>query len=309
MMNRVSAGQYVSNRGLDRRTWNLSTCEPLGSDELTREILRYKESGDIGACNRVIESHLRLVAKIARRVCGTSVCMDDLMAEGGLALRRALDNFDPGRGANFTGYASVSVEHALRTAARSVSEHVTIPSRERRRAAARYRGEMRFYIENGRWPSSAERTSIAAENAIPGAGSPTGPWRDVVSLDAEHAGGGGGLASGLADGGPSPADRVSRGDEHVRINRAVDALPQALATALRLRFGMGGGQPMSVSEVADVLGMPTQAAERALSDGMRRLRSSLATPAAQSAADGDRPVRRPVSRFVRDSAGTTRVAG
>ncbi len=308
MMHRESPGQYVSNRGLDRRTWNLSTCEPLGSEELTREILRYKDSGDIGACNRVIESHLRLVAKIARRVCGASVCMDDLMAEGALALRRALDNFDPLRGANFTGYASVSIEHALRTAARSVSEHVTIPSRERRRAAARYRSEMRFYIQNGRWPSSAERSTIAMESTIPGVQSPTGPWRDVVSLDAEHAGGGGGLASGLADGGPSPADRVSRGDEHVRINRAVDALPHVLATALRLRFGMGGGQPMSVSEVADVMGMPTQVAERALSDGLRRLRSTLATPPATMAHGSDHSVRHPEARFIGASQGA-RVAG
>lgn len=59
------------------------------------------------------EQHLRLVGHIARRFIGRGVSSDDLLAEGNLALLRAIRRFDPVRGVCFSTYAGRAINNAL----------------------------------------------------------------------------------------------------------------------------------------------------------------------------------------------------
>ena len=262
----------------DRQSWLLTASAPIPPTELSHHIAAYKTYADAAAGHRVIESHLRLVAKIARRYAARAVPLDDLMAEGALALQRALDNFDPSRGTSFTSYASVVVEHSVRSALRTHQEHLRVPARERRRSAARQRRENHFFVQHGRWPAAAELHELErAEDdhpAHPDAGNLTSP-RSCVSLDADHETGRSG-ANLLADNAPTPFDHAARRDNAAQVAAALETLPVAVAKVIRLRFGIGGQPPMATADVARALSLAPIAVERALLEGLRRLRSKLA---------------------------------
>ena len=66
---------------------------------------RYRDTGDKKAADRLVTSHLRLVAKIALGYRGYGLPIADLAAEGGVGLVKAVKRFDPARGVRLSSYA------------------------------------------------------------------------------------------------------------------------------------------------------------------------------------------------------------
>jgi RNA polymerase sigma-B factor len=62
----------------------------------------------------LIESHLPLVRSIAKRYAGRGEALDDLVQVGAIALIRASDRFDPGRGVAFATFATPAIEGEIR---------------------------------------------------------------------------------------------------------------------------------------------------------------------------------------------------
>lgn len=66
---------------------------------------RYQEHDDSTAANRLITSHLRLVAKIAMGYRGYGLPLGELISEGNVGMLQAVRRFDPERGFRLATYA------------------------------------------------------------------------------------------------------------------------------------------------------------------------------------------------------------
>jgi RNA polymerase sigma-32 factor len=66
----------------------------------------YRDSHDPVIGRKLVESHLRLVAKIARECCSRRELLPDLIQEGSLGLMRAVEKYDPERGIRLSSYAA-----------------------------------------------------------------------------------------------------------------------------------------------------------------------------------------------------------
>jgi RNA polymerase sigma-32 factor len=86
-----------------RTVW---AAPPLGRDEELALVERWQNGGDLAARHALLGAHLRSVAAIAYKYRRYGVPLDELIAEGNLALVRALSKFDPRRGTRFMTYAS-----------------------------------------------------------------------------------------------------------------------------------------------------------------------------------------------------------
>jgi RNA polymerase sigma-32 factor len=74
---------------------------------------RWREDGDREAAHRLVISHLRLVAKIARGYRGYGLPIADLISEGHVGLMQAVERFEPERGFRFSTYAVWWIKAAI----------------------------------------------------------------------------------------------------------------------------------------------------------------------------------------------------
>jgi RNA polymerase sigma-32 factor len=66
---------------------------------------RWREHGDPDAAQRLVTSHLRLVAKIAMGYRGYGLPLSELISEGNVGMMQAVKRFDPDRGFRLATYA------------------------------------------------------------------------------------------------------------------------------------------------------------------------------------------------------------
>lgn len=79
---------------------------PILDKKTELRLARRARRGEVAARDRLVESHLRFVVKIATKYRGYGIRLADLIAEGNLGLLEAVRRFDPGRGLRFMTYAA-----------------------------------------------------------------------------------------------------------------------------------------------------------------------------------------------------------
>ena len=66
---------------------------------------RWKKRGDLKSAQKLITSHLRLVAKIAMGYRGYGLPISEMVSEGNIGLMQAVKKFDPKKGFRLATYA------------------------------------------------------------------------------------------------------------------------------------------------------------------------------------------------------------
>lgn len=77
----------------------------LSAEEEHEYAIRFAENNDKEAARMLIQSHLRLVAKIASKFKNYGLPVVELVSEGNIGLMQALKKFDPHKGFRFSTYA------------------------------------------------------------------------------------------------------------------------------------------------------------------------------------------------------------
>lgn len=87
---------------------------PLLKAEQERDLaLRWVDSKDINAAHQLVNSHLRLVVKIAMGYRGYGLPVDELISQGNVGLMQAVERFDPHRGFRLATYAMWWIRAAM----------------------------------------------------------------------------------------------------------------------------------------------------------------------------------------------------
>jgi len=113
-MSRAVAWPIVTaESGIDRHFKEIQRFPMLDPQEEYMLAKRWREAGDRDAADRLVISHLRLVAKIARGYGGYGLPIADLISEGHVGLLQAIERFEPERGFRFSTYAVWWIKAAI----------------------------------------------------------------------------------------------------------------------------------------------------------------------------------------------------
>jgi RNA polymerase sigma-32 factor len=99
--------------GLSRYLQEIRKFPMLEPNEEFMLAKRYKEHADPGAAQRLITSHLRLVAKIAMGYRGYGLPISEVISEGNVGLMHAVKRFEPDKGFRLATYAMWWIRAAI----------------------------------------------------------------------------------------------------------------------------------------------------------------------------------------------------
>lgn len=99
--------------GLVKYLHDIKTFPVLEPDEEYMLAKRWHEHQDTAAAQRLVTSHLRLVAKMAMNYRHYGLPVADLISEGNLGLMRAVKKFDPEKGFRLSTYAMWWIKASL----------------------------------------------------------------------------------------------------------------------------------------------------------------------------------------------------
>lgn len=94
-----------SESGLNRYLQEIRKFPMLHADEEFMLAKRYREHQDPAAAQKLITSHLRLVAKIAMGYRGYGLPISEVISEGNVGLMQAVKRFEPDKGFRLATYA------------------------------------------------------------------------------------------------------------------------------------------------------------------------------------------------------------
>src|SRR5260370_20732971 len=106
IMGRLATADWnvTAKSGLTCYLWKIQRFPMMEPHEEYVLAKRWREQGDHEAAHKLVNSHLRLVAKIARGYGGHRLPISDLISAGNAGLIRAIQRLEPAKGFRLAAY-------------------------------------------------------------------------------------------------------------------------------------------------------------------------------------------------------------
>jgi RNA polymerase primary sigma factor len=264
-----------SDTGLNRYLREIGRI-PLLTPEQEIELARKIQKGDAAARERMINSNLRLVVTIAHDYANLGLPLLDLISEGNIGLTKAVERFDPAKGAKLSTYAMWWIKQSIKRALANQSKIIRLPMHLADKIVKVRRVSMQMSDELGREPTEdelGEEIGIASEKVA-----------RLKSLGIRPAS----LDAPIGDDDSTEFGAIV-GDEEAQtpfeflrdknLRGEVDGLIAQLNSRekkiISQRFGLDGGKPKTLEDVGKNLGVTRERIRQLQNIALAKLRRAL----------------------------------
>ena len=249
---------------------------PLLTPQQEIELAAKIKKGDAAARERMINANLRLVVTIAHDYVNLGLPLLDLISEGNIGLTKAVERFDPMKGAKLSTYAMWWIKQSIKRALANQSKTIRLPVHLVDKVAKVRRVSLQMAEELGREPTDnelGEEIGIAGEKVA-----------RLKSLGVRPAS----IDSPIGDD-DSTEFGETIGDEEAQtpfellrdrnlldeMDGLLDVLDKREQKIISQRFGLDGGTPKTLEDVGKNFGVTRERIRQLQNIALAKLRRAL----------------------------------
>ena len=220
----------------------------------------------------LVQRNLRLVVNQAKRFTGRGLGLLDLIQEGNIGLMRAAERFQYRKGFKFSTYATWWVRQGILRAVADQSRTIRVPVHTTEAWQRMTKTATRLAQQLGREPRSEEiarALSISTERVQ----ETTQAFLEPISLDHPTGDGEQFLGDFLPDDNAvAPEETIQDEQTKTQLNHILGILTPREEQVIRLRFGIGNGQPRTLKQVGDTMNVTRERIRQIETVALKKLR-------------------------------------
>jgi RNA polymerase primary sigma factor len=265
----------TSDAGLNKYLQEIARF-PLLTPQEEIALARKIEQGDAAARDQMIQANLRLVVTIAADYADLGLPMMDLISEGSIGLTKAVERFDPTKGAKLSTYAAWWIKQSIKLALSKQAKMIRLPVHLVEKISKVRRLALEMSNELGREPSDdelAEEIGMSAQRVAELRNGSTRPasLESVIDEDDSTQ-----LGEMIADEEAQTSyDSLHDQDLQQQLKGALHVLDDREKKIVFQRFGLDGGQPQTLEQLGATIGLTRERIRQLQTRALDKLRRAL----------------------------------
>jgi RNA polymerase primary sigma factor len=249
---------------------------PLLTPQQEVELAGKIRKGNAAARERMINANLRLVVTIARDYANLGLPLLDLISEGNIGLTKAVERFDPTKGAKLSTYAMWWIKQSIKRALANQSKTIRLPVHLADKLAKMRRVSLQMSDELGREPTDEELGEEIGINSEKVARlmnveiRPTSLDAPIGDNDSTEFG------EVIGDNeAQTPFELLRDKNLFGEVDGLLEALDPREKKIISQRFGLDGGQPKTLEDVGKDFGITRERIRQLQNAALGKLRRAL----------------------------------
>ena len=274
-MRQLKITKQVTNRetaSLDKYLQEIGKVDLITADEEVELAQRIK-AGDQTALEKLTKANLRFVVSVAKQYQNQGLTLPDLINEGNLGLIKAAKRFDETRGFKFISYAVWWIRQSILQALAEQSRIVRLPL-NKIGSINKINKMFAFLEQENERPPSAEEIAKKLDMTVNDVKESMKNSGRHVSMDAPLIEGEDSNLYDVLNSGesPNPDKKLLHESLRIEINRALETLTPREADVVKLYFGLGEHQPMTLEEIGETFDLTRERVRQIKEKAIRRLK-------------------------------------